>query len=122
MAPKFLAPRGLNFNLSLSISSLLNQLLKHINISTLAFFHLFTSLLSQHFLKSNRPPPNLLPYSQLTPHLLQHGFCLHHSTEMSLAQVTNNLQIYKFSADFSGSILLNLSGTIKYSLHLDFLQ
>lgn len=38
MAPKFLVPKGLNFSLPLSIISLLNQLLKHINISILAFF------------------------------------------------------------------------------------
>lgn len=38
MAPKFLVPKGLNFSLPLSIISLLNQLLKHIYISILAFF------------------------------------------------------------------------------------
>lgn len=68
MAPKFLFPKGFNFNLPLSIISLLNQPLKYINISTLSIsFHPF----SVYNFLSYGPQLNPLPHLHFTPHLLQ---------------------------------------------------
>lgn len=118
MAPKFLFPKGFNFNLPLSIISLLNQPLKYINISTLSIsFHPFSAY---NFLNYGPQLNPLLIYISLL--IFYSGSCLHHSTEMSLAKVTNNLQIDKSSIDFSGSVLFGLSGTDEYFLQPDFLQ
>lgn len=120
MESKFLPPKGLNCHRSLSVSALLNQLLRTWASQLQLSSHLATSFSANVSWKiTDHSWTTFLLYISL---LIFHSrVCLHHSTE----RLSLKLQIISTLTNLvviCQAVLIALSGTAEQPLYLDLIQ
>lgn len=119
MESKFLPPKGLNCHRSLSVSSLLNQLLSTWASPLQLSSHLATSFSAVSWKITDQSWTTFLLYISLL--IFDNRVCLHHSTEclslkLQIISTLTNLVVT------CRAVLIALSSSAEQPLHLDLIQ